>query len=51
MNNFGQLALGDTHTHTLEPWHNLVDLYEAWDKPEKAEAWRAKLSKTETISK
>jgi hypothetical protein len=49
MNNFGQLALGDTHT--LESWHNLIDLYEAWDKPEKAEEWRAKLSKTETISK
>ena len=23
------------------------DLYEAWDKPEKAEEWRAKLTQTE----
>ena len=23
------LKLGDTHPHTLESWHNLIDLYEA----------------------
>jgi hypothetical protein len=27
----------------------LIDLYEAWGKPEKAEEWRAKLPQTETI--
>jgi hypothetical protein len=27
----------------LEPWHKLIELYEAWVKPEKAEEWRAKL--------
>jgi len=43
------LKLGDTHPHTLESWHNLIELYEAWDKPEKAEEWRAKLPKTETV--
>jgi hypothetical protein len=26
---------------------SLTSLYEAWNKPEKAEKWRAKLSKTE----
>jgi len=30
-----RLKLGDTHPHTLETWHNLIDLYEAWNKPEK----------------
>jgi len=25
----------------------LIDLYEAWNKPEKAEQWRIKLSQTE----
>jgi len=27
----------------------LIDLYEAWNKPEKAEDWRAKLPKTEAV--
>jgi hypothetical protein len=27
----------------------LTDLNEAWGKPEKAEVWRAKLPKTETM--
>ena len=40
-----RLKLGDTHPHTLESWNNLIDLNEAWNKPEKAEEWRAKLSK------
>jgi hypothetical protein len=38
-----RLKLGDTHPHTIESWHNLIDLYEAWNKPEKAKEWRAKL--------
>jgi hypothetical protein len=31
----------------LESWHNLIELYEAWGKPEKAEEWRAKLPAVE----
>ena len=37
------LKLGETHPHTLESWNNLITLYEAWNKPEKANEWRAKL--------
>jgi hypothetical protein len=37
--------LGDTHPHTIESINNLIELYEAWNKPEKAEEWRAKLPK------
>ncbi|MFC1635805.1 tetratricopeptide repeat protein [Planctomycetota bacterium] len=37
-----RLKLGDTHPHTLESWNNLIDLYEAWSKPDKAKEWRAK---------
>jgi len=43
------LKLGDTHPRTLESWQNLIDLYEAWGKPEKAKEWRAKLPQTETV--
>jgi len=43
------LKLGDTHPHTLESWHNLIELYEAWGKPEEAEEWRAKLQLTEAV--
>jgi len=46
-----RLKLGDTHPRTLESWHNLIELYEAWDKPEKAEKWRVKLPQTENVSK
>jgi hypothetical protein len=28
--------------------NNLIDLYEAWNKPDKAGEWRAKLLETET---
>jgi hypothetical protein len=38
-----RLKLGDTHPHTLESWNNLIELYEAWGKPEKANQWRAQL--------
>jgi len=31
-----RLTLGDTHPHTLESWNRLIELYEAWNKPEKA---------------
>jgi Flp pilus assembly protein TadD len=42
-----RLKLGDTHPHTLESMNNLIALYEAWNKPEKAEAWRTKLAQIE----
>jgi len=29
--------------------NNLINLYEAWSKPEKAEEWRAKLPQTEAV--
>jgi hypothetical protein len=45
----GRLKLGDTHPHTVESWNNLIELYEAWDKLEKAEEWRAKLPHTEVV--
>ena len=42
-----RLKLGDAHPDTLESWNNLVELYEAWNKPEKAQEWRAKLPQME----
>jgi hypothetical protein len=44
-----RLKLGDTHPHTVETLHNLIELYKAWDKPEKAENWRSKLPQTEAV--
>ena len=44
-----RLKLSDTHPYTLESWHNLIELHEAWDKPELAEEWRAKLPRTEGV--
>ena len=41
----------NTHPHTIESWHNLIELYEAWDKPERAKERRAKLPQTENMSK
>ena len=43
-----RLKLGDTHPHTLESWHNLIDLYDAWNKPDKAQEWREKRPQTES---
>jgi hypothetical protein len=28
---------------------NLIELYEAWNKPEKAKKWRAKLPQTKAV--
>ena len=42
-----RLKLGDTRPHTLESSNNLIDLYEAWNKPEKAAEWRTKLVQIE----
>ena len=39
-----RLKLGDTHPHTLDSWKQLIDLYEAWGKPEEANQWRAELA-------
>jgi serine/threonine protein kinase/lipopolysaccharide biosynthesis regulator YciM len=39
------LKLGDQHPHTIESTNNLIALYEAWNKLEKAEEWREKLQK------
>jgi len=44
-----RLKLGDTHPNTLESWNNLIDLYEAWGKPEETEKWRAKLPDVEAV--
>jgi hypothetical protein len=44
-----RLKLGDTHPGTLESWNNLIDPYEAWNKPEKVEEWQAKLPQTKTV--
>jgi len=41
--------LGDTHPHTIESLNNVIALYEAWGKPEKAQQWRAKLPRAENI--
>ena len=45
------LKLDGNHPNTFKSWHNLIELYEAWNKPEKAEEWRANLLKVEDISK
>jgi hypothetical protein len=41
------LKLSEEHPHTIESMNNLIDLYEAWNKPEEAEKWQAKLLETE----
>jgi hypothetical protein len=38
---------GDTHPHKLKSWNHLIELYEAWNKSEKANEWRAKLKQME----
>jgi len=30
--------------------NELIDLYESWNKPEKAEQWRAKMLQTEAVN-
>ena len=42
-----RLKLSDIHPHTIESWKSLIDLYEAWNKPEKAEEWRARMAQIE----
>jgi len=43
--NVSYVKLGDTHPRTLKLIINLIKLYEAWNKPEEAEKWWAKLPK------
>jgi len=38
-----RLKLGDNHPHTQKSMKILIALYKAWNKPEKANQWRAKL--------
>jgi hypothetical protein len=38
---------GEKHEETLSCVNGLIELYEAWNKPEKALEWRSKLPKTE----
>ena len=45
------LKLGDTHPHTLESMNNLIELYKAWNKSEKANEWREKLPQMEVGDK
>ena len=44
-----RLKLGDTRPHTLESWRNLIELYKAWNKPEMANEWQAKLPQAEAV--
>jgi hypothetical protein len=39
--------LGYKHPHTKESLNSLIAPYEAWNKPEEAKKWRAKLPKAE----
>jgi hypothetical protein len=42
-----RLKLADTHPHTRESLNNLIDLCEAWNKPEKVYEWRTTLAQIE----
>jgi hypothetical protein len=42
-----RLKLGETQPGTIASLNNLIALYEAWNKPEKAQEWRAKLPQIE----
>jgi hypothetical protein len=44
-----RLKLGDNHPHTKESIKSLIALYEAWNKPEKANEWRVKLAQIEDV--
>lgn len=42
---FSRRVFGEEHSETLACLEYFVLLYDAWDKPEKAEEWRSKLSR------
>jgi len=44
-----RIKLNETHPHTQESVKNLIELYEAWNKPEEAEKWKAKPRKAEAV--
>ena len=46
-----RLKLGDTHPRTIESFNNLIELYEAWNKPEEADKWRSKLGHRDDAEK
>ncbi len=39
-----KIKLGPEHPYTVETLNQLIKLYEAWDKPDEAKTWRAKLA-------
>jgi WD40 repeat protein/serine/threonine protein kinase len=44
-------VLGEEHPDTLRSMNKLIELYNAWGKPEKAEEWRAKLPRKKDTEK
>jgi tetratricopeptide (TPR) repeat protein len=44
-------VFGDNQKITNKIVNNLIDLYEAWGKPEKVKGWQAKLPQTEAVDK
>jgi hypothetical protein len=44
-----KLKLGGDHPHTQQSLNDLIDLYKAWNRPEKAQERRAKLPQTEAV--
>ncbi|TFG70367.1 MAG: tetratricopeptide repeat protein [Anaerolineales bacterium] len=46
-----RLKLGDKHPYTLESLNNIIELYEARNKPEEVKKWRAKLPQMEVVDK
>ena len=46
---FSRRLFGEEHPETRACLEHFVRLYEAWDEPEKAEEWRAKLTQREAV--
>jgi tetratricopeptide (TPR) repeat protein len=44
-------VFGEEHSETLACLGNFVELYEAWNKPEEAKKWRAKLRQSDGQAK
>jgi len=47
---FSRRVFGEEHPETQACQKYFVLLYEAWDKPEKAKEWRAKLPSKQTTT-
>jgi hypothetical protein len=41
--------LNNPSANTIDSWTKLIALYEAWNKPEKANKWSVKLPQTEAM--